>query len=88
MSDRKFRLTTLQRAALEKLSKPDRYLVWSSHPMIVNAAGEYYGPVHANTAISFRWHDFMRKDPTTGWYVITDTGRAAIDGLPSVLIKA
>lgn len=82
----KVRLTSMQQAALEQLSKPDRYCVWSNYPIIVNAAGEYCGRLHANTAISFRMRDFVRKDPATGWYVITATGRAAIEGLPSVLV--
>lgn len=81
------RLTEHQQAALEQLAKPDRYFTWSNYPRIVDATGKSWGRLHINTAISFRWRDYARKDPATGWYVITEAGRKAIEGLPSVLVK-
>jgi hypothetical protein len=74
----KIRLSKHQRVALKWLIKPGYALVWSSMPEIVDAEGKYRAEVRIQTAISFRWRDYIHKDDATGWYVITDIGSAAL----------
>jgi len=73
----KKRLSEAQRWALDALATEGAHFVWRNRPVIVNTAGRI-GGFHANTAMSFRRHNYVAKDPASGAYVITDAGRAAL----------
>lgn len=73
----KTRLSRAQQVTLTHLAQ-GKYLAWGAPPHIVDSKGAYLYRAPYQTAITLRQRNMIAKDPTTGWYVITDEGRRVL----------